>query len=82
MSQFLVVYRRSTGSLLEFRDMGEDMERALAERFSREEQEKDDPDVEVVLLGASSREALMRTHSRYFKTASELVQAIGERLSK
>ena len=80
--QFLIVYRRSTGTLVEVIDLGIDRASALAERFAREVREKDDPDVEVVLLTAPGREALMRTHSRYFKTTSELAAALGERLPK
>ena len=82
MSQFLLVYRRSTGELMEFVEYPDDRKRALEARWARERLEKDDPDVEVVLLGAASREALLKTHSRYFKTVRELVEALSDALLK
>ena len=72
MKDFLLVYRRSTATLLECRELGEDRAKALAERFAVEKREEADPDVEVVVLSAASKDALMNTHSRYFKTISEL----------
>lgn len=72
MKHFLLVYRRSTAKLIEFRDLGEDRARAVETRFAAEKRERADPDVEVVVLSAPSKEALMKTHSRYFKTISEL----------
>jgi hypothetical protein len=72
MPHFLIVYRRSTGTLIRCDDLGADGAAALRERFDTEMQERADADVEVVLLSASSREELTRTHSRYFKTMSEL----------
>jgi hypothetical protein len=76
MRQFLLVYRRSTGKLVELQDLGTDASSALRQRFERENQERQDPDVEVVLFSAPSREALVRTHARYFKTENELREAL------
>jgi hypothetical protein len=72
MSNFLIVYKRSTGQLIDCRDLGADRVKALRERFERERLAKDDPDLEVVVLGAPSIEALKRTDARYFKTEGEL----------
>ena len=72
MSHYLVVYRRSTGRLQEIQDLGSDRKAALKRRFERERQESSDPDIEVVLLSASSRDALKRTHGRYFKDVRQL----------
>jgi len=72
VSHYLVRYRRSTGDLLQCKDLGSDRARALGQRFEDERVHKDDPDIEVVLLTASSLEALLRTHARYFKTVSQL----------
>jgi hypothetical protein len=71
MFQFLIQYKRSTGEVLCV-DLGEDRVEALRRRFELERQTKNDPDVEVVLLGAPSLEALKGTHARYFKTESQL----------
>jgi hypothetical protein len=78
MTHFLLVYRRSTGELVEDRDLGQDRAEALKVRFAREQREKDDPDVEVVLLSASSREALMQTHARYFKSVQQLAEGLAD----
>ncbi len=52
----------------------------MARRFEEETRHKDDPDVEVVLLTATSRDALTRTHARYFKTVPELAAALAAAL--
>lgn len=67
-----MVYRRSTGELLACEDCGADLDGVALRRSATEMERKDDPDVEVVVLSARSREALMRTHSRYFKGVREL----------
>jgi hypothetical protein len=72
MTHFLLVYRRSTGDLLEFKDLGPDRADALERRFGRERLNKDDSDIEVVVLSTADRQALMQTHSRYFKNVGEL----------
>lgn len=66
MRQFLLVYRRSTGELVDWKDLGEDRSSAIKLRAERERLEKDDPDLEVVVLSAADRDAVMRTHARYF----------------
>ena len=80
MTQFLVRYRRSTGDLLRFEDLGPDRAAAMDRRLEEERANKDDSDVEVVLLTASSREALIRTHARYFKSVPELAAALAAAL--
>jgi hypothetical protein len=82
VNHFLIVYRRSTGELLEFADLGKDQAGADSRRFEHEQREKDDPDVEVVILSASSRAALQQTHSRYFKTMRELVTDLSDALPR
>lgn len=67
MPQFLLVYRRSTGELLDWEELGDDRVTAARRRCDREMQEKNDPDIEVIVLGAADRAALMRTHARYFR---------------
>lgn len=75
MKYFLLVYERSSGRLLELRTYAEDeRERAQQERFALELKERERPDIEVIVLGAESLEALRKTHGRYFKTMKELLQ--------
>lgn len=73
MRYFLVVYDQRAGRLLELDEFGaEERAEALRQRFAREALELDNPSIEVVVLGAESRNALRRTHGRYFQTAAEL----------
>lgn len=77
MSYFLLAYDRNAGQLRELTEFGEaDREIALAERFARERDTEGRQDLEVVLLGAPSEEALRRTHSRYFKSAQEQLSSL------
>jgi hypothetical protein len=74
MTYFLLVFdrqhRRLIGEVEEFADSGA----ALRARFDREIAFPGGQ-VEVVVLGASSREALENTHSRYFGHGRELTPA-------
>lgn len=76
MKHFLLQYRRSTGQLVDLRDLGEDRAKALVLRFAMEKKVRTDPDVEVVILAAQSRDALVHTHARYFKTMSQLAEEL------
>ena len=80
MTQYFVRYRRSTGELLEFEDLGSDRIVAIERRAEEERAYKDDLDVEVIVLTASSREELLRTHARYFKSVPELSAALAAAL--
>ncbi len=73
MAYFLLAYDQSTGELLELKEFREkDRQVAEKERFQRELEGVGERSIEVVLLGAESRESLERTHGRYFKSVSEL----------
>ena len=72
MRYFLVVYKRSKGRLIACDDLGTDRSVALKQRFAEERRHAGDHDVEVVLLSGASRESVEATHSRYFKTLSQL----------
>jgi hypothetical protein len=81
MTQYLLVYRQSTGTLVELRELGEDVHRALKERFAAEHKWRSDRDVEVVVLSAASREALMQTHARYFRDGRRLAADVDDSLT-
>ena len=68
----LLAYDRALGKLLHDESFDSRTE-ALQARF-RLERERDqyDKKVEIVVLTSSSREDLMRTHSRYFRSLTEL----------
>lgn len=76
MKFFLLVYDRTAGRLLDMREFSEAQRtEAAAERIARELAERGRPDIEVVLLGAESLDALKKTHSRYFGIPGSQVAA-------
>ncbi len=73
MPYFLLVYDQLQGKLLEFQEFQDDERlEALKARFEREIHTLRESHLEVVVLGASSRLALERTHARYFKSPREI----------
>lgn len=71
MNHYLVVFDRSKGEILH-RQRYLDRDEALKARFSEERKRNNEPDVEVVVFGAASWDALRRTHGRYFKDFDQL----------
>lgn len=78
MQQFLIIYNRREGRIIRHRHF-RGSESALAARFAAEAEFLNDSDVEIVVLGAESWEAVQNTHSRYFKPVHELAEAALER---
>jgi hypothetical protein len=71
MLHYLIVYDRSIGRLVEVTEFDDSIE-ALKARFEWERLERGDPALEIVVLGAESRQDLELTHLRYFSpTLSE-----------
>jgi hypothetical protein len=75
---FLLVYNRTQGRLLEMVEYADSSE-ALRARFDAERLHRGDPSIEVVVLRADSEETMRRTHTRYFADLHELL-ADGYRL--
>jgi hypothetical protein len=78
VQHYLLIYDRRAGRIVrrrQFHDPG----LALAARFEAEREFRDDPDVEIVVLGAESLAALGQTHARYFKGVQELAGVALER---
>jgi hypothetical protein len=73
VKHYLLVYDRRRGALLEEKEFT-DRHSAMKARFQAERKGLP-PDVEVVVLGADSPDALRRTHARYFQTLSELARS-------
>lgn len=77
MARVLLVYDRRRRTILreeEFADA--DLKRAVNERLAEEIAHKADRNIEVVLLEADSRETLLTTHARYFKTVAEIARSL------
>jgi hypothetical protein len=78
---YLVIYNRRAGEIVR-RGRFETAAAALEARFAAEHEFCDEPDIEIVVLGAESWAALYGTHSRYFKGVQELAGAALERESR
>ncbi|MGO9910293.1 MAG: hypothetical protein ACLPQS_03905 [Acidimicrobiales bacterium] len=73
MKYFLLAFDRAQGRLVDDIVEYSDSKEAFAARVAREALARDEGvDLEVVVLGAASREALVNTHSRYFGVLREL----------
>ena len=65
IKHFLVIYDIDAGKA-EVREFGTDYDKALQAYDDCEQQTRNSPSLEVVLLSAENRETIMRTHSSYF----------------
>ena len=76
MKYFVLVYKQMSGALQVFEEFPEGAgHEALDRRFELELEYRNNPDAEVVVLGADSRSDLEKTHARYFKNLRELAAA-------
>ena len=73
MTHFLVVFDRDAGSITHMETFVDGAE-ALRARFAYERTHDLGQNVEVVVLVSDSKEALVRTHGRYFNRMTELVE--------
>ena len=73
-----MIYNRREGQIVRHRQF-RSADRALEARFEAEREFREEPDIEIVVLGADSWDSLARTHSRYFKPVQELAEAALER---
>jgi hypothetical protein len=81
LSHFLIVYRVADESVEITEYPGAEYDRAQDEYRALEEEHREDDGIEVVLLSADSREALMETHGRFFDASRKHVDDyITERL--
>lgn len=71
---FLLVYARTEGRLLR-EEPFDDHREALVARFEEERAHRGDDNIEVVVLGADSREAMRNTHARYFHNIGEMASS-------
>jgi hypothetical protein len=67
MRYFLLVFDRAHRELIGSIEEFSDADQAVRARFVREASLIGKQDIEVVVLGAESRQALENTHSRYFE---------------
>lgn len=75
INHFLVIYDIPNG-LAHVDSFGQDYDAAIAAYAEAEEEHRNDPNVEIVLLGSDSLETLERTHSSYFELAEKHVDRL------
>ena len=78
IKNFLVVYDIAN-ALAHVEPFGLQYAAALTAYADAEAKFRDDPNIEVVLLGSDSRETLERTHSSYFELADDHMDRVVER---
>lgn len=71
--QFVLVYDQRLGRLVAPIEEFADSQAGMARRYELERKHRDEPNIEVVMLGAESEDQIRRTHSRYFKSVGELL---------
>jgi hypothetical protein len=71
VNHYLIVFDRSRSAILRYEAFST-QQAALQARFEAERELGHNSDIEVVVLGANSPEALRRTHSRYFRGLKQL----------
>ncbi|HEX5204134.1 MAG TPA: hypothetical protein VFW27_29750 [Actinoplanes sp.] len=78
---YLVVFDRRSGAVVRFQEFS-NADDALTARFDAENEYADNADIEVVVLGASSKDSLLKTHARYFKGTLEIASSALTRLRR
>lgn len=81
ISYFVLVYSRKRGELLRGIEVFDQAHRtdAMQRRF---ELEREYPGEEVVVLGATSEDAIRETHGRYFYTTEQLLHRLGQAVAR
>jgi hypothetical protein len=70
---YLVVYDQRAATLRSIEEFDESERGQASEaRFALEARHRDEPEVEIVVLGSASLATLKKTHGRYFKSVGEL----------
>ncbi|WP_330473421.1 hypothetical protein [Terrabacter sp. C0L_2] len=77
MNHYLIVFDRSESRLLSLEECASSRE-AMKARFRAESLHRGHPEIEIVVLGARSKEALRTTHARYFEQMKDMAaRAVG-----
>jgi len=66
IQHFLLVFDHERGELVRTEEFGEDSESAVAAYARTEEEYRDQPRIEIVLIGSDSLETVRLTHGNYF----------------
>lgn len=66
IQHFLLVFDHRRGELVEERHFGHDSQTALAAYSKAEQEHRNDPMMEIVLIGSDSIETVRLTHANYY----------------
>lgn len=78
IQHFILVFDHARGHIVQELDFGSDSDAALRRYSELEEQHKDHPLMDIVLIGSDSIETVKLTHANYFDgTASVSKYLIG-----
>lgn len=81
LQHFLIIYNIPKGEA-QVKRFDQDYDGALAAYEETEKCYRDDPSVEVVLLGSDSLETLERTHSSYFELSEHIDHVVARELAE
>jgi hypothetical protein len=72
---FVIQYAKREGVTTQVEEFDDEQRGdALRRRFALEAANQDDPNIEVVVLGAESERDVRQTHARYFNSLDELLE--------
>ena len=74
IKNFLLVFDREKGELIQQRDFGADVEAAVEEYQRLERAHRTDRRYDIVLVGSDSIESVQVTHASYFRSGMESVE--------
>jgi hypothetical protein len=66
IQHFLLVFDHLRGELIREEHFGQDSDKALAAYANCEQKYRDQPDVEIVLIGSDSIDTVHLTHANYY----------------
>lgn len=81
MNHYLIVFDRSEPRLLTLEECSSSRE-AMKARFRAESLHREHPEIEIVVLGARSKEALRITHARYFEQMKDMADRAVELMTQ
>lgn len=66
IKHFLIVFDHHAGRMVQLEEFGENSEAAVAAYAAKEQELRDQDDIEIVLIGSDSLETVRLTHANYF----------------
>lgn len=71
LEHFLIIFDTRRQELREALQLGPDADAAINAYSEYEQDYRDEPSVEIVLIGADSIDTIRRTHSHYFEAVDD-----------